>query len=63
MSTEHNGPYCVHKDKMILSREEAASTAKRVKGLTSYKCKHCGGWHIAHKRSAMRFQRSRPNNR
>lgn len=45
MSTEHTGAYCPVKDKMVLSREEAAGIAKRT-GNATYKCEHCDGWHI-----------------
>ncbi len=48
MSTEHTGGYCAQKDKMMLTREAAQATVRRMKGMISYRCGHCGHWHMAH---------------
>ena len=47
MSTEHHGEYCSKGGKMVLERTEAASMAGRMGGMSTYKCEHCGGWHLA----------------
>lgn len=59
MSTEHNGGYCTIKDKMILTREEAGRIAANKKGLRTYKCPHCPGYHITHS-PTRRYARNRP---
>lgn len=62
MSTEFNGEYCSHKDKMKMGRTEAARAAKRMGGMRTYKCEHCGGWHLTHaNRSKLGFQRKKIN--
>lgn len=48
MSTEFNGEYCSHKDKMKLGRTEAAQMAKRMGNARTYQCDECGGWHLTH---------------
>lgn len=48
MSTDHKGDYCAHKDKMMMSRQEASSAAGRL-GMEAYKCDECGSWHITHR--------------
>lgn len=58
MSTEHNGQYCIHKDKMMLTRENARRLAV-LRRCDCYECPHCGTWHLARKmkpqqRTAMR---------
>ncbi len=47
MSTEHNGEYCSVRDKMVLGRNEASAMARRMGGMSTYKCDHCLGWHLA----------------
>lgn len=51
MSTSHTGPYCAVKDKMMLTKEEAAAMLRRLKKMKSYRCPHCGSWHITSTRS------------
>lgn len=46
MSTDHKGEYCQVKDKMVLTEREAIDHVKRVKGVSKYRCKYCGGWHL-----------------
>lgn len=46
MSTKYNGPYCQVKDKMILTEAEAITEVRRLKGVSKYRCKYCGGWHL-----------------
>jgi hypothetical protein len=58
MSTEHKGDYCAHKDKMILSRQEAAKMAGRLR-MTYYSCEHCKGWHTAHRTKPLKTKRRR----
>lgn len=58
MSTAHQGGYCTHRDKMILSQSEAARMAKRIGGMATYKCDHCTGWHLCtSKKDGRRFNR------
>lgn len=49
MSTAHTGGYCPVKDKMIMTAEQAAVTARTTKSKT-YQCEHCGGHHVTHAR-------------
>lgn len=47
MNTAHKGGYCPHKDKMMMSEEFARSEARRITGMSAYKCVRCGSWHIS----------------
>lgn len=49
MSTEHEGAYCAHKDKMRMAESEARAVAGRL-GMTVYRCPECGDWHLATRR-------------
>lgn len=60
MSTEHNGSYCSVRDKMVLTRTQAAGMARRMGGMSTYKCEHCGGWHLTTSgNDGRRYARSR----
>lgn len=63
MSTEHTGDYCVHKDKMCMTRAQATAAALRMGIMMAYRCPGCGHWHIAHKRRPLLKQKHSPKGR
>lgn len=63
MSSSHNGGYCQHKDKMMMSEERARSEARRIRGMRAYKCNLCGAWHMSTRRGAKGAQRKRGESR
>jgi hypothetical protein len=42
---------------MAMTQEDANQALRSMKGMMKYKCKECGGWHLAHKKNRMKGKR------